>query len=76
MKRWTLLAAVLLVSGIVLIGVPAWTQAQPGKAVTTEQLKKIVEASGRKFTVTPEGDIFLSVPRPEGGKITYRCLLY
>ena len=76
MKRWTLPAAALLVLGVVLTQMPAWTQVQPGKAVSTEQLKKLVEASGRKFTVSAEGDLILNVPRPESDNINYRCLLY
>ena len=55
---------------------PLWSQAEPGKAVTTEQLKKMLDSLGRKYTVNGDGDFSLNVARPGAKDVDYRCFLH
>ena len=78
MKRWTISMAALALLGLVmaLMQIPAWTQDAPAKTVSPEQLKKMVDSLGRKYTATKDGDLVLNVAKPGAANVTYRCLLY
>jgi Putative bacterial sensory transduction regulator len=74
MKRWTTLTAVGLL--VALAQVPGWAQTQTAKAVSPEQLKKMLDSLGRKYTANAEGDFHLNVAKPGADKVDYRCFLY
>jgi hypothetical protein len=59
-----------------LTRLPGWTQDQPNKSVSTEQLKKLLDELKRKYTESKDGDFIINVPRPGAADVDYRCFLY